>query len=443
MVGANKSALAVKNGRQTRKFKSFSLRDKEGLTATESKNCDCRDGRLRAGVGYEICYEYGKPLVFDMEDIEDTEVLGVYPLRFLDGSNALFFVSGDGQLYAAPSVNEVYGVLVGEYPKCLSMRTGAGESYHIFVGSRGGFCTTDAIRFAELTDEPLYGACIAGHRLFLLYEDGRLEYSEAYAPTVFDGSAHAGGALFPTVEAGKPIAVAGYGEYVYIFFERGIFRITVKAKANEFTIEPIFYDGGEIIPRSALSLGAGIFFLAEGGAYRIRGERVERLCAYLPVCAKRGVSAEVGYCGNLALIDYEEESGERRRLVLYADGEEGFFTQSYGRLGGNDYLYDGAMKRLARGEGGVFPTQPYFQSGFELLGTTKRKTLKSLRFQGKGNLEVEVSTNGGSYRYALEMTEGERKIPVQIRGVAFSFRLIPSADCVVKRMDVEYVYADK
>ncbi len=442
MLGIKKSDLHGEEITRRVQFDEFQLfqRTPNALVGVKGINSDCRDGRLRGGIGFATHYIDGEEAI--TVDVGDLSVVAVYDVILQSGNHTVFFVADDGCLYTRNSVGvgEKRAEL-GEYPSCHLLRDQYKRVYCLFAGSIAAYCTTNGYIYTRAGTGNLLGACAAGKRFFLLYEDGVVAYCAPFAPSNWSGGSQEGGELFIPSSAGKARAIAGYGRFLYLFAERAVYRVTVKARASDFVVEQLAYDGGKILPRSALSTGTGVCFLAENGLYYVDGDRVERRCAHMPILPTSSQSVRVGYCDNLVIFEYLSWAAERTRLVVYPDGRSAFFCSPYGKLGGSEYFYgsNGVQRYVRLPSAGRYLTTPTFDTDWEDLGYSGRKTLKRLSVRGRGEVTVWITVGSVSHEYSVKMKDGKGEVKLCEQGAAFAFRLAPRGDCELKSMTVEYV----
>ncbi len=439
MIGLKKSDIQGKEITKRVKFDKFRLftREANGLTGVKGYNCDCQDGRLRWGIGSAPYSLDGQTLTVDLGE---SSVVAVYDVILQSGNHTFFFVADDGYLYTRNTAGEgVKRAEIGEYPSCHLIRDQYKRVYCLFAGSSAAYCTVNGTIYTLAGSGNLLGACAAGKRFFLLHEEGVVAFSAPYQPSKWDGNSQEGGEFFIPSSGGKARAIAGYGNALYVFAARAVYRVKVKARASDFVVERLAYDGGEILPRAAVATGTGVCFLAESGLYYVEGDRVERGCAHLPILPKSTESARVAYCDNLAMFEYLSVEEEWTRLVTYPDGKNAFFCGRYGQLGGSEYFYTSGVQRYVRPPnlGRELPAAT-FETGEETLGYEGQKSLKRLILRGRGEVAVRVISGSVSHRYSVKMEKGVGEARLCERGRAFAFNLIPTFDCEVESMTLEY-----
>ncbi len=444
MLGYTKSVIKGKSVKGRITFDKFLLEDngEKGLVAAQSVACDCRDGRMKRGVGYTVQRSAnGSPITIDLGG---QEVIGGYDIALDQNTFLPVFIGADGILYIRndDGTGNPKGYYVGENPVYHYARSGDSNIMHFFAGSRGVYYTRNGNSFMRVANEPLCGSCLAGKRLFILLPSGTVRYTAACHPEEWSGKSQEGGELYLSMEYGEPRGMAGFGDYAYVFMERGIYRITSKAKASEFVVEPIHYDGSRVIARSPLSMGAGVFFLTTNGLYRIQGERVEQICKNITVRPKEDCVATNGYCGDTVLMEYLDESSTRKRLVAHTDGKGGYFVEPYGHLCGSDfYCVDGTLRRFTQDtKAGRFENHPYFQTGLENFGHDGLKQLKRLILRGKGRVIFWIAWRDMIYSYDLRFVDGVVEAKLHEKSDLFYFRIRPMEGSELKSMTIEYTY---
>ena len=451
MVGLFKDFLKGKEKKGKGVFSSFGEKEnkEENCTPASYKNCDCRGGILRGGIGLRKCLdENGAHLAMGMS------VNSAVPHVFFvtlneDGAQvntqAVYLVGVDGYLYKRlDNGNPWQRVYIGNNVVHCAMKSENRVIYNFFCGDRLVYATVNGSDFTSITTVDNVGACVCKKRCFILTKNGEILYTAALNPFEVNTADPDGvGTIYLPVKYGKPTGVKEYKGKVYIFFERGICKLSVSAKATENTIEEIGYHGGKICLRGQAVTSEGILFLASEGAYYLRNDRVERVCEHLPIgpCAVNTICT-VGYCDDLVIFSYQKEGKTAtRRLVLYADGKDGYFTEEYGFLGGSEYTYvNGKFYTYAKDCVDVQrKQQPSFSSGEISFGNLKRKQLKWLTLKGEGCVTVGVQCGEKERRYPLVFQNGVARRRLLDKGRAFVFHFYLDADSLVSGAEIEYV----
>ena len=454
MIGRMKAPLKRKEKKKTVRFSSFGEKSAgEGnLFPSVYVNCDCREGVLRGGIGLQKCLdenggEWGVALS------NNTSAKNVFfATQMVRGERKtppdLYVVGLDGYLYVRDSSTGagVKKALLGEGATHCVLKDESRNAHHLFSAEKGVYGTIDGETFTHISPSECISACLYGGRYLLLHKRGDLHYTAPFAPydgvsSDYDGA----GNIYLPAECGEPVGMLKYGDEVYIFFERGIYKLTVSAFARENTLQKIPYQGGDICVRGQAVTNDGILFLASDGLYYLRNGCVQKICEYLNVtpCEPKE-SCNVGYCDDLVLFTYRQktESGEEvKRLAVYADGKDGYFTEAYGTLGGNQYTYlSGAVYSYVKDTEGIQRQQtPCFTSQALDFGTEKRKRLKSIRLTGEGNVGICVRSGEREHRYLFACKEGGASVRAVDIGKAFTFELYLDVGAAVRSLEVQYI----
>ena len=435
-------------------FSSFGEKGKgvNNLRPRFYQNCDCREGILRRGIGLKkYLDENGKEITLSMEN--NGAALHTFLVMSRNNMNgkdtpAVYVIGLDGYAYLRNS-NGIGGkkVYMGSYVSHCAMRGEDKVLFNFFSGGKGTYVTEDGTTFKNIFTEPLLGGCVCNRRFVALSQGGEVYYTAALAPYDEDDASIDGrGILFAPTDCGLPLNIKEYDGNAYLFFEKGIYKVTLSASARESRVEKIPYYGGTLCGKAQATTKDGIIFLAREGLYYLRKDKVERICDHLPIgeCVPSKSSA-VGHCDDLVIFSYykvEGEGTEMKRLVVYADGEDGYFTEAYGPLGGNEYAFvKGTVYRYAKdSEGVVHDKDSTFTSEWLDFGTAKRKRLKTLTLKGEGSMQVTVQCDDRRERkYTLRFQDGVAKARLFDKGKKFSFAFSLASEAIVEGMEVEYL----
>ncbi len=457
MMGVRKRAVQKTHRDSVARFRGFSIlgnaENKPGiLRAKEAHNCDCRNGVLRRGVGIRTCkLEDGSAFLISTS----LQVTNVYHTA-MNGSvakdtEAYFVATENGYLYrididtGRARVKKIFS----KPPVYYALRDKTKKIQHTFTSDTEGVYTSTAEIFIAVSTGDIKGGCVVGGRYFVAKNNRVLEYSASYLSDMFGGGSNDGGTLYLPKGEGEIIDLQTDGEYLYIFLEREIYRLTVKAEISDFYLERLAYAGGEICVSSMAATANGVIFLSLSGAYFLKGKEVKKICRHLPVRpTDEKEPCSVGFCGELAMIDYTTFDGDgekvKRRLAISTDGEDGFFCERYGLLGGNDFcVVGGILHRFAQNaEETIYQRLPCFTTEELDFGTKKRKRLKKLRLEGDGGVEVNLHTQGRTRRYTAQFQNGVAEIPLREQGEKFSFSFFPNERSQVRALEVEYTHTE-
>lgn len=450
MLGLKKRAIKGKKESKTASFHQFGIGKKGAgvLQVFDTLNCSCRDGKLRGGVGlkpYEDAYGNRTTILMLAGDFA-----GAHLATSKNGSTEskqVYIVGKDGYLYLRnpQSMQGIKKLFVGPSVDHLAMRMETGEIRNLFSGTADVAMTTDGTSFSNRLWDGMRGSCILKGRYILARYNGEIRYSAVFSPFEESSSDPDGsGTIYLPASYGEVVGMKEYGGEAYIFCEKGIFRLTVSAKASDFTLKNVPYKGGSICLRSMAISEKGIVFLASEGAYCVNGDFVKRICEHLPIgpCDHNQLCA-TAYGTGFFIIEYTQKkpaAAEKKRLVIDTDCEDAFFTDFYGTLGGNEYtLMSSLLCVFTKDETSVKRSQlPYYTSVPLDFGTRKTKRLKRLRLKGSGEVIVIMRCGAAAHSYVAIFQNGEAEIPLWNKGktVMFTFQMKPWS--YLEGMEVDY-----
>ncbi len=451
MIGVAKEGIKRKKTGYWAVFSAFTAdRKKSGaLFGERVRNCDCHTGELTGGVGVVPSSDS-----FEQVNLNTlpADAVGVFDTVICVGVGSedrkgACFIGVDGWLYWWEYATSAWvkkrdmGTTDVTYTR---VRDKDRRVYNIFTTPNEVVYCVDGSTFVRSAFGPFRGTCVCQGRLFVASSSGRLVYSEAYKPSNWSGEYDDGGELFlPTVK-GEIRALAASGGFVYVFTQKGVFRLTVAADARDMRLEEVSYAGGEVCLRSAVASGEGVLFLASDGAYFAKGLQTTRVCEYLDIRPIATEGCRVGRCGQLVLIDYRQTAsdgtGETARVAISAEGEYGFFCDADDALCGNDFTVRGrTVYRFVGGLfGGSYSRNCVFQSAPLTLGKRGRKTIYRVCAKGRGEVTLLLSNGSSSHTYPLRFEDGEAEIRLLERGEKFVFAFSPQGEGRVQSFAVAY-----
>lgn len=446
MDGRQRKRIGVTTTTETKCFTGFSNVDssnKNVLVAVEAKNCDCKDGVLRKGVGQEsYTDEDGNKYAFPGDD----EYVAMTYTYVKDGEKYvknMLALARNGSLFLHfPEHGEFEKVESFEENSQMVDFVDEERNFRYIVYGEKGVSS-----YSEKEGRRDFGfgasaACVFHHRLFLAATPFRLLYSKPGLETEFSEVLDESGEIFHFGDGGDTIvAMQALGDCIYLFAEHGITRLKAKGAATEFVVENVPYSGGKIFQGSVGAFRNKICFLASDGVYLFDGTTAKRSYEKLPIYP-RGDRQVCNHCtcDDLYLLRYEDREGEVKMLALYPNGEYGYFTfvpngicsahgeglmQYWGEL----YRFD-RLGRLPEDERATFVS--------EKIGFGGRAFLKEVRVHGEGEIIVAVRTKDRSQSASISCDGGVETAQFRCSGEHFTIELVLESERA-KVSSIEFV----
>lgn len=116
-------------------------------------------------------------------------------------------------------------------------------------------------------------------RLFVtsVDEPTKVFFSDDLDPSNWNISSSGAGFIELLDERGSLNKVVSFGNYLYIFRDHGISRVTASGDQSEFSVTNLFVSAGRIYPSSVITCGSVIVFLASDGLYVFDGYECTRV----------------------------------------------------------------------------------------------------------------------------------------------------------------------
>lgn len=447
----SRQSVKEKWGREV--FRSFGEKSDSSwnLRPRSYENCDCRQGVLRGGVGMKKCVtSAGEDMTISLSNdlaALNTFFASINSEGLQEDTTSIYILGLDGYLYMRTESG--YGwqrISLGTYAFHCALRGENRAIYNFFGGPKGLFATHDGGVFRTISSEKIIGGCICGKRCVVLTSKGDIWYTAVLEPYDTDTQAlDKKGVIYAPAACGAPLGIQAYGGNAYVFYEKKIFKVSLFPSEREHTCREIPYFGGTICLRGQATTSEGIIFLASEGIYYLRGDRVERICEYLPVgrCVP-DKAVSVGYCDDLVLFAYHRQTptgSEVKRIAVYSDGKDGYFAEVYAPLGGTQYtfFYGTVYRYVKDAEGTVHGKESSFTSEWLDFGINGKKRLKTLTVKGQGRIKVGVRCGERERIYALDLKEGERTARLFDKGKAFSFTFYLEPGAAVEEVEIRYL----
>lgn len=298
-------------------------------------------------------------------------------------------------------------------------------------------------------------------RLFVTSRDERTKvfFSKNLDPTQWEIGVDGGGFIELLDERGFLNKVVSFGNYLYIFRDHGISRVTAYGDQTEFSVVNMFVTAGRIFASSIIVCGNCIMFLASDGLYMFDGYECTRVlsglsprikpdddcaCAYYD--GKYYLACKMDFLDD-KVIGSEATEGYRTNAVIVYDPSSGGYSISRGLniryMAACSYYGEDFLMCNENGDGGVIELgamrfenslPAHWESGIIDMGMPdKIKTLTRVLFDNDGNGSSNIATLGISidgYNISLpsnQLSQGEIGLSMSGRRFTFSIETTSAA----------------
>ena len=265
--------------------------------AKKCYNYQISSGALQDGIGFEplsLPKSYNDitdERVIRMEQNQEIKQMWLY--KFYDQQNQrqdykLLFYTTDGvinwvSLYSNSTYTNYIASLIysAGVPNAINYRLD-GDDYMIFSSATDGMWKYNANYMAQRIENgpSLASMCVHYERLFAVLENGernRLSFSQDLDPTNFNVSLTEGGFIDMQDERGKLNKVVSFNDYVYVFRDFGVSRISAYGDQATFSVSQLFVSSSKIYSNSVCVCGDRIMLLCRDGLHYFDGYKTTKL----------------------------------------------------------------------------------------------------------------------------------------------------------------------
>ncbi len=456
--------------------------------AKNSYNYNFTKGSLETGIGFESL-TFLKNNASNLErtlqfDDEITEVNKVWLYPFYNNVNQkkehLLLASCDDKMYFCQIISidpYIYPILNNitftSVPNAIYYNLD-GEDVMLVTSATDGMLVYHAQEINNLDSNApkISSMCRHYERIFAIEAGKRtkLVFSDNLDPTNWNVSSDEAGYIELADERGGLEKVVSFNDYVYIFKEYGILRLSAYGDQSDFSITNLYVTSGKIYGNSVCVCGNRIMFLSKDGIYSFDGFSTSKLslnieslfrdvdnencCSayfngkyYLGLKVDFNDGESVGceeYSGgfvNNALIEIDLKTGdinitrgvdlksicaieyERvKKLVCAFNGE---FKNRLGQLTHNGKIFGKPLKKV-------------WQSSFTNLGfSSKTKKIRSVSLISKQPCAVVLKTDKGENRYEISGSLKTQKIITHDEGEMVQFKIESSVgDAYIANVEI-------
>lgn len=370
--------------------------------------------------------------------------------------------------FAAPAPPQRVGDLVfSEVPDAVNYKLGESDVI-MFSSPEDSLTVYDGTETSVIDTAPkIRSMCTHYERLFAVGQDNLLWFSDDLDPTNWNVSLDQAGYIEFADAKGKLLKVVSFMDYLYIFRQYGITRLTAYADQTEFAVNEIYSTGG-IYPDTVAVCGDVIYFLSREGLYSFDGLNVRKAFINLEgLFEEENVGASASCVNNEYLLSCKMKFDEKGFLENFpSEGNNAVFklnagdgrveiirAPEIGFLGAvmSDKIslplicFNGGMSgRLGSIGGTTFLGRPLPKACMwpqtDLGAGLADKIIISLAVYTESGITVGVCFDGEWRYYAVEGRQVWQKIHVGQKGKLLGFALASASEnMLVRPIEVTFV----
>lgn len=298
--------------------------------------------------------------------------------------------------------------------------------------------------------------CVHYERLFATVDGEKSEvwFSDDLDPTNWAVSLNEAGFIKLTDERGPLNKVVSLNDYVYIFRDFGITRLTAYAEQVQFNVNQLYLSSNKIFYKTVCACGDNIFYLAKDGVYVFNGLTSNKLKLNINNIINANENALAAYYNGKYFLavrlefddntkvgsENEDASNETKtNALLEIDVKTGEFNILRGvNVTVLETLNDIHVTKLIAcikqgnnvlmGEvnygGKVFgvPTKKYWQSPLSDLGyPNKVKLIKDIYFKNEKSFTLKIITDMQEKTFYVASGKKINKVKTSIKGKSVRF----------------------
>ena len=405
-----------------------------------SYNFDTGKGDLRDGKGFSVIsgfLPYAAKRIYYYRRISGEDVV-------LD--RALVWCA-DGYVYslklAGGTPTKLAALYFTKEPSAVNYNFN-GEDVMIFSSENGEMKIYDGTNVITVSSAPkVESMCIHGERLFLTDSSNHnsLWFSDDFDPNNWTISSTEAGYIDFSDDLGNAIKVVSFLNYLFVFRDYGIMRLTAYGDQNDFLMKKVFTDTGRIYKNSIVSCGDKIMFCAEDGVYAFDGYEAVKVGKEFPkitdkktVCAgyldnKYYLACKLAQPGDLKNDSVIRFDTETKDISVLTDVQVAGFCCLKSAKDATLLCYftgDNKNKLGMMSESGkVFETvtTKIYESPENTLGSPYYKTIRGASVFTKYPITLKVILDGKEYKFNIAAKDTQQYIPIEKCGIRVKFEI--------------------
>lgn len=269
-------------------------------------------------------------------------------------------------------------------------------------------------------------------RIFAGSTDRKLYFSDEIDPLNWDTGIDEGGYLGFDVNSGAIVGLESFNDYVYIFTEYTVYRLTAYAEQESFVMKKLDLDIGRIIPGSVAKCNGAIVFLTTRGLHRFDGYTAKLITDDITsdtfdprIISACGVGQRYYLSLEKSLYVYDNENATIATLPIgfdFALSSTNNFDKALiytnhniiGDMGNSLYLYGSVSGRGRKTKSICVET-----GEFDFGKFNEQKVIKSISLSEGIIGTINISADGKQHSFNID---GRSRLPIGLHGRIFSIR---------------------
>ncbi len=434
-------------------------------------NFDFKNGALKTGLGVTKLIinafrdDEINPFYKEIATPDGVDVLAIWTFdRYVDDStgydtNIIIYCS-DKNLYFTTFLSSLFrfskidtgDCVFNSIPTAIKYKIDGYDSI-IFTTPEDGMYVYTPTTYRKYVKNcpPITSMCVHYERLFATVDKEQISlwFSDDLDPTNWNVSSVEAGFINMVDARGKLNKVLSFKDYVYVFREYGISKLTAYGNQEDFNVTHMFLSSTKIYENTVCVCGDVVLMMLKDGIYAFDGISVQKLNLNIENMLLANKNAVASYFNGkyylaccLRFPDDEnigcENDNYTNNALIELDFEKGEFTITRGI--DITYLYssqDVAYSKLfccyklngvsnvgvIENCGAVLdePTPKFWRSPFTNFGyPNKTKILKEIYFNSKYEVEVIVETEKITKKFVVKPKHNKIKINANIIGNEFA-----------------------
>ncbi len=432
-------------------------------------NYASKNGALKTGHGFRsltLPWEYPEYAETDyrvMQEYTNEGITNLWHYRYYNQTqnkrnHLILYTISTGQVcfwYVTgmfENSNLVPNVTFTSVPVGINYRLNGQDKLILCSATDGMYVLDQQATIQHFEDAPkLVSMCLHYERLFAITEGERIElvFSANLDPTCWDYTLDDAGFIQMIDERGSMCSVISFNDYVYVFRDYGVARVSAYGAQEEFSVSQLFVSSVKIYGGTVTSCGDRVMFLAKDGIHVFDGSSTTKLVLgietlfedvdnenarglfyngkYYLACKLNyddgesiGCEAYSGGYVNNTLIEYDLKTGEvsltrgvdiKNMISL----EEGEISRLIACFNGEHKTKIGELTNDGKVFGTALPKvwiSPYSNLGYP----NKTKQIREVVLKSKYDCNIKIRTDAEEKTYAVKGSEVTQRVKTNVKG---------------------------